>query len=400
MNKRKARHEVPLPPITNRGVTRTKDGEAVTCTDNVYLSVMLDWCQITVKGVTPEVIAEQILRIPYWLMDNDFRGGLKGGYHALMCYDDIRVFEPGGKNKENGYQILMAGKGCRNFEKFLEANNETWYDFFERLAGYDINYPRIDIAIDDRKTYFKIEKLARLARENLVVTRLRIGDSHVGFDLNGNRKRGDTLYIGSRASEFYMCFYEKGYEQCEKMGKELDKRWNRYELRFRQKRAMNLVNVLRKRRDVSGVVMEVLNESIRFVKKPEGSADTNIRRWPLWEPWAWFMHDAGKMKLTIKPEEKDYYERLNWLKQSVMPTLKTYMKIDEFLGTTVIEDALRKTKLDKKHLYIIESCIRQLQKEGEIFQKGQERAVSAYELQKCGFVSVDGFKNLPFEDEG
>lgn len=397
MSRTETRHEVPLPPITNRGVKRTNDAGEVTCTDLEHLTVMLDWCQITVKDVTPDVIAEKILRIPYWLMEGDFRGGIKG-YGPLMCYDDIRVFEARGKNKANGYQILMAGKGCRNYERFLEANNETWYDFFERLDSYNVSYPRIDVAIDDRKTYFKIEKLARLARENMAVTRMQIGDSHVGFDLNGNRKRGDTLYIGSRSSEFYVCFYEKGYEQAEKLGKEVDEHWNRYELRFRQERAVNFVNALRERKDISSVAMEVLNESIRFVKKPEHSSDTNRRRYPLWEPWAWFMRDVKKLKLTTKPETRDYYDRLNWLKMSVLPTLKAYMKIDELMGTSVIEDAIRETKLDKKHLWIIESCVKQLSLEHEKFLKGHERALSMCELQKRGFVSVEGFTNLPFDE--
>jgi len=42
--------------------------------------------------------------------------------------------------------------------------------------SYGVNFPRIDLAIDDRKTYFKIAKLARLAREGLIVTRMRVGD--------------------------------------------------------------------------------------------------------------------------------------------------------------------------------------------------------------------------------
>lgn len=395
-------HEVrPELPYTNRGVKPTSNRSGmVSPTDRELLTVMIDWCQITVKAMSPRDIAEKVLRIPYWLFSNEFRGGIKGGYKGLMSFDDIRVYEPSGKNKDNGYQIVMAGKGCRNFEKFLEANEESWYDFFERALGFGVNFPRIDLAIDDRKTYFKIAKLAKLAREGMAVTRLKIGDSHTGFHVGGGQaKRGDTLYIGSRYSEFYMCFYEKGYEQAEKYGGDPVDDWNRYELRFRQKRAVNLARELVARRDVATVALEVLNESIRFVKRPEGSKDTNRWRYPLWEPWAWFMRDVGKCKLTMKPEVKDYYDRLAWLEKAVFPTLKAYMKIDEIMGAHTIEEALKETKLDKKHLWIIDSCVRQLQAENEKFNKERPLIESRVELRKMGFMDWEG-KETPFDGDG
>lgn len=46
------------PPYTNRGVTRQKED----------LTALIDWCQITVKGVDVFIIIEDILRIPlsFW----------------------------------------------------------------------------------------------------------------------------------------------------------------------------------------------------------------------------------------------------------------------------------------------------------------------------------------------
>lgn len=400
MRKDKFGHEVPSPPITNRGVTCTEpqNTEMVTCTALDDLTIVIDWCQITVKGLSSEAIAEDLLRIPYFLMSNDFRGGLKGGYHALMCFDDIRVYEATGKNKEQGYQVVMAGQGCRNYEKFLEANNETWYDFLKRALELGVNFPRIDLAIDDHKPYFRIAKLARLAQDGMAITKLRIGSAHVGFTVTEEqKKRGDTLYIGSSQSEFYMCFYEKGYEQAEKLGlKEVDENWNRYELRFRQKRAVNLAKALVERRSVAVVAMEALNESIRFVKRPKKTKDVNRRRWPLWEPWAWFMRGVGKLKLTTKPKIKDYYDRLAWLQKSVFPILKAYLMVDQMMGTSIIEDSIRKTLLDKKHLWIVESCVKQLQQELLDGEDQRKLARDSLELYEKGFLPWDGFET-PFE---
>ena len=46
-------------PYTNRGVTRQKED----------LTALIDWCQITVKGVDVFIIIEDILRIPLSFME-------------------------------------------------------------------------------------------------------------------------------------------------------------------------------------------------------------------------------------------------------------------------------------------------------------------------------------------
>lgn len=340
-------------PSTNRGVERT--------TKN-YLTALIDWCQITIKDVTPSIIADDILRIPSMLMRNDVRGGMKG-YRALMCFDDIRVFEPSGGNLDNGYQILMTGQGCRNYEKFLETNEETWYDFLERVLQYNINFPRIDLAIDDRKTYFSISKLTTLAKNGLAVSRLKIGSDQGSFQLRSKKKLGDTLNFGSRSSELFMTFYEKNYEQAQKLGlseDEIEPKWNRYELKFRQKKAVKIVHEIVARREVFSIALEVLNDSLRFVRKPKDSTDTNVRRYPVWEPWAWFMKDVATLHLTMEPKFKDYYERLEWLQIWIAPTLRVYYEIDKKRGTDVVQKLIDNAKMADKHIKMIDDYMNQL----------------------------------------
>lgn len=80
------------------------------------------------------------------------------------------------------------------------------------------------------------------------------------------KPKGKSLYIGSKNSDFRIIFYEKGYEQSEKFGKELDTDWNRYELRFRQEKAVRVVQELLKDRDVARIALSVLNEKSGFCK--------------------------------------------------------------------------------------------------------------------------------------
>ena len=33
----------------------------------------------------------------------------------------------------------MSGKGCRNYENFLQLNEETWFDLLSRKSGVEMN---------------------------------------------------------------------------------------------------------------------------------------------------------------------------------------------------------------------------------------------------------------------
>ena len=67
----------------NRGVTRQKED----------LTALIDWCQITVKGVDVFIIIEDILRIPLSFME--LHGKEKGiaGHELIARFDNIKITE-------------------------------------------------------------------------------------------------------------------------------------------------------------------------------------------------------------------------------------------------------------------------------------------------------------------
>ena len=139
---------LPELPYTNRGVIRQKE----------ELSALIDWCQITIKEVPLEAVIEDVLRIPLELMTvTGYEKGI-AGHEVVAIFDNIKVLKPTGNAQYQGFQILMSGKGCRNYENFLQLNEETWFDFLNRVCQYHINVPRIDLAIDDRKTVFEYSR--------------------------------------------------------------------------------------------------------------------------------------------------------------------------------------------------------------------------------------------------
>lgn len=99
-------------PYTNRGVIRQEE----------ELSAMIDWCQITIKEVSLEEVIEQVLKVHAELMGvTEYHKGI-AGHELVAVFDNIKVLKPTGKAQYDGFQILMSGSGCRNYENFLQLN--------------------------------------------------------------------------------------------------------------------------------------------------------------------------------------------------------------------------------------------------------------------------------------
>ena len=295
---------LPELPYTNRGVIRQKEA----------LSALIDWCQITIKEVPLEAVIEDVLRIPLELMTvTGYEKGI-AGHEVVAIFDNIKVLKPTGNAQYQGFQILMSGKGCRNYENFLQLNEETWFDFLNRVCQYHINVPRIDLAIDDRKPYLSIPDLIVRTKEGLLSSKLREIDFH---------------------------------------GTELDENWNRYELRFRQEMAVSVVQELLRYRDVAGLAMEVLNSKIRFLEKPTDSMTTRKRLYPTYQAWAELMKDIGKVKLTMQPQKKSLQKVWEWLEKYVAPSLKLFAEVGkiekrDYIGNLVANGEMNITQ---KQLY-------------------------------------------------
>ena len=334
------------PSYTNRWVTR----------QNNSLTAFSDWCQITVKDVDLFTVITDILKIPLSLMELQNKGKGIAGHELVAGFDNIKSLKPTGKMQYNGFQILMSGSGCRNYENFLVINKETWFDFFARVCQYHVNFPRIDLAIDDHKPYLNIPELIRLTKQGLISSQLRNYSENASGELSESIPvhKGNTLYLGSSNSDFRIVFYEKGYEQVEKFGKELDRNWNRYELRFRQERANKVAQELIARRDVAEIAMSVLNGKIRFLEQPENKSTSRKRLYPTYPPWKLFMQDIEKIKLTIQPQKKTLDSIWNWLESSVAPSLKLFSKIGELDNYDYIQALIEQAKMNDTQIKIFE----------------------------------------------
>ena len=200
-------------------------------------------------------------------------------------------------------------------------------------------------------------------KEGLLSSKLREIDFHDSGELKEEvfQSKGGSLYLGSSASNLRLVFYEKGYEQAEKFGKELNPDWNRYELRFRHKKAVRLVEELLKDRDVARIALSVLNEKVRFLQKPENSTVTRKRLYPTYPPWEELMQDVGKIKLTMNPEKKTLERTWQWLNVAVSPSLKLMDKIGKLDNRDYIRQLIERGQMNEEQQRIYEdykkSCL-------------------------------------------
>lgn len=342
-------------PNTNRGVvTENNKILDVVNDDAPELSACIDWVQLTVKNKTMESICEDLLGIPMEFMREDEGTGIRG-YSALLRFDDIRILYHETKRGDINYQILMPGKACRQFEMFLDANNRTWHDFFNICLDYVDNVPRIDLAIDDRKVFFSIQDLLEKSKRGECVSRLRIGREHGGIKLGDGSTKGQTITFGSRESNTWMCFYEKNYERAEKLGlseEEMEEDWNRYEIRFRQEHAVEIMKKLVRADSVSEIALGAITNYLRFANKSETNQSKSY--WETWQPWADFVEGVKSIKLYTSPKPKTFSDVLFWIKVYLTPTLKVVKEVDKRMNTDILNKLIDEAKLDKKHMFMIE----------------------------------------------
>lgn len=262
------------------------------------LDAIIDWVQVTFKSIDHFDIMRNILQFDPALMQHEFHGRFR--YAGKWCFSGIEVLTPPEDYLEMGNHIYMTGSACRTFEIYLKAQGRTWFDFFEVCLQHGGKFTRVDLAMDDRKPYFAIDKLDAKVKKGECISKFRKRTFHESSTIKGE-PTGRTLNLGSNESKCFMVFYEKNYEQSEKTGVlvEVYGDWNRYEIRLRQDLATECVRVMAERKEICSIALELMNNYLRVLVG--NRKDSNRGRWNTWKPWQTFIKDAEKLSLTMHP---------------------------------------------------------------------------------------------------
>ena len=271
------------------------------------LTMLFDYVKIRFPTLDIQHIIKDILKLNInYMLHEDY-----GHYSYTEHYSLGDIFIYTSADEEKGVLLELKGRGCRQFESYLLAQQRSWYDFLMDALIDGGVMKRIDLAINDHTGILDIPELAEKCRKREYIGKSRSYKFYQSGELIKHREddreyMGRTLYLGSLKSDVYFCIYEKDYEQYVKLGTPLEE------------------------------------------------PDKRKNDWKLNDRWAWFIGDNRQsLKLTTKPEPYTLERTLRWVQRQVAPTLKMLKKIDKGNGTDYMETIEQQAKLTEKHEMII-----------------------------------------------
>lgn len=318
------------------------------------LEMLFDYVRIRFPTTDVQQVVENILQLKLsYFLHEDY-----GFYSYSEHYALGDIFVLCSHELDKGVLVELKGRGCRQFESYLLAQQRSWYEFFMDVLVAGGVMKRLDLAINDRAGILDIPDLTAKCNREECVSLFRSFKSYASGELVKHNEQdkagmGHTLYIGSLKSEVYFCCYEKNYEQYAKLGVPIEEApiKNRFEIRLKDERAYYAVRELLTHYDAEQTAFSIINHYIRFVDREPEKRKTD---WKLNERWAWFIgKDRPPIKLTTDPEPYTLERTLDWISRQVAPTLKMLKKIDAGNSTSYLKEIEDNAKLTEKHLQII-----------------------------------------------
>lgn len=257
------------------------------------------------------------------------------------------------ENDDRGILIQLSGQGCRQFEAFLEAQRRTWFDFFYACFDYKAKFTRVDLAINDYKEYLNIPVLLNKIDRQELISRFEVYEFNGSGSISKKKRGGVSIYLGSKKSLFYIAFYQKNYEQAKKLGIPVEEVpiKNRYELRFKDERAMDAITRYVENGMLSDLLLGILDDYLCFTDK---RSDVSRKYWPVNKKWHNFIGGVENVKLITEPNESLYERSKNWFKKTVAPTVKMLLEVDDYNDTEETWEIIDEAELSDKHLHMIE----------------------------------------------
>lgn len=327
------------------------------------MNIALDWLSVSVrtpkdKDIGVIALAQNIVDLMY--LDSFYKRAVLVGsskyYASVYRIDDISfklARDVEGASHKQGIMIEMTSNGLSKYIHYLTSIGVTLEAVLRDLrsctvVGYTVNFPRLDICMDDickegERPLLRMDKIYNAWAEHLFCSRARAVDRTEKLDYRSDDtnlikdgkvcdkkkqdKIGRTIYFGSRKSSVCVRFYDKKIEQQQK-GREVPKdvkHWVRCEYEFHQERACAVVAMLIEN-EWSEFVQQfarcVLGH-LRFIN----SDDSNRSRCSTCSWWVKFLDNVCHAeKFTIPPKQAQQGDKtIKWLEKSVFPSLWAYI---------------------------------------------------------------------------
>ena len=135
-------------PVTDK--TRKRLAAALKTLYPDPLNLMIDYVRIRFPTMDARHIIEDVLRLKMKYMAQEDHGLYL--LFQYVCAGDVVVMTS--PKEENGVLLELKGKGCRQFEAYLDGQQRSWYEFFRQCLDEDAVFKRIDLAVNDRAGFW------------------------------------------------------------------------------------------------------------------------------------------------------------------------------------------------------------------------------------------------------
>lgn len=349
---------------------------------NDSLYAKFDYVRVTFKTNNVQNVIETILRLDIdYFVPNE-----KAYYGYLESYSlgDIVVMSSL-KGSEKGVLIQLSGRGCRNYDAVLDELNDTWFNFFQRCKNFKGHFTRVDVAIDDTEEVMSINTMKDKMEAGLFQMDFR------NWYPYGKEESGITLYFGSRKSELFFRFYQKGLEIASKEDipvEEVEVK-NRYEIVLKNEKASKFVDQFLSGSPIGGMALGLMANYLSFYDMKQGMNVLNL-------DWYNLIYFADYVDLRIEPVKPSYEGKRRWVQSQVARTAKTLFVIDMKNGTSDTFDMIRQASLGEVEEKIIEIETTPLSemvlKETEETKIEREKTENEM-LEKYGLLQLAKFSN-------
>lgn len=232
------------------------------------------------------------------------------------------------KNGEECWFFEMKGHALRMFELRLYNLgldlNESYLELFNFLKlakvdyEIDIDFKRIDIAIDDFTNFITRKELKKKFNNGFYTSRLRKRSVEEEIEFfRSIESKGLTFYLGSNCSK-QLCIYDKVEERKSKEVEVTKESWMRYEMRFYNDNANWVFFQI-----YSGFKDSKLNQiaasllkGILDIKEDNNFKLENQRNAPTWNKWNAFLEDVEKLEYVSQgkfEEDITMNKKKNWV---------------------------------------------------------------------------------------
>ena len=172
----------------------------------VPFTMLFDYVKIRFPTLDIQHIIKDILKLNInYMLHEDY-----GHYSYTEHYSLGDIFIYTSADEEKGVLLELKGRGCRQFESYLLAQQRSWYDFLMDALVDGGVMKRIDLAINDHTGILDIPELAEKCRKREYIGKSRSYKFYQSGELIKYREddreyMGRTLYLGSLKSDVYFC---------------------------------------------------------------------------------------------------------------------------------------------------------------------------------------------------